>query len=141
MSGGFLQTANPISVPSAVTEKIMLLAAEVGNLTEFPHQIAEDIWICRNRVHKHEDRGADGCVTYGIILHSPKTFRFFYRDFFTDYHHQGTPFVMDARLTHALEPNGFDDLIAFMAWDIPHDYTIQGFLKQAVPSLEKWARS
>lgn len=138
---GFFETGDPIQVPEAVTKKIMLIAAGYANLSDYPEKIADDIWICRDQIRPHEDRGMDGCVTYGIVLRCPDPFRFYYRDRLTTYHREGTPYLMDGRIRHGLHPNGAFELLAFMAWDIPHDYTIQGFLKQAIPSLEAWAAS
>lgn len=138
--GRLFETGSPIAVPRHVSGKVERLTASM-DLSTLPKPLAEDIWACRGCIKTHQDRTEKGNVTYGIVIYCPTAFKITYRKFTTDWLKVGTPFLMDGRQEHSLELRSKLDnqVIAFMAWDIAHDYTIQGFLKQAIPSLEHWS--
>lgn len=133
---------NGLEVPAAAPAKIRKIFSKVrGDKRKEVTQIDRDIWVAGWDVEVHRDSTAEGKVTYGVILCSDKdsTLRLQYesREYTVE---PGSIYVFDARAPHSLRhlahPVG---LIAFLAWDLPFDFTLQGFARRAQRRLRQWA--
>lgn len=134
-----------IEVPESAVAKVRRLFAEIGVAKE-PISLAPDIWACGCAVGYHTDSTAPGKVTYGVILvadgYEPKL-HYSSGNNGREYAVQpGSLYIMDGREGHSLQYTvGRSGLLAFLAWDMPYDFTPQGFARRALRRLNEWGRA